>query len=222
MPRPQLVIFDSDGVLVDSEPISARVLAEVATEYGIPLTAASAIERFTGISLRRVLELLAADHGRPLPADFRQRLKERDYAAYRAELRPVPGVREVLAALSLPRCVASSGSFEKLAVTLGITGLEPLFTPHIFSASQVAAGKPAPDLFLFAADRMRATPAACVVVEDSVAGIVAARAAGMRPLGFAGGGHAGPGYAAMLAEAGADQVFEDMRSLPDLIDDAGD
>jgi HAD superfamily hydrolase (TIGR01509 family) len=220
--RPALVIFDCDGVLVDSEPISARVMAEMAVELGLKMTADAAIARFTGISLGAVMALLEAELGRPLPPDFRRRLQERDYARFRESLQPVAGVREALARLRLPRCIASSGSFEKMAVTLAVTGLEALFAPHIFSASQVVNGKPAPDLFLFVADRMGTPPAACVVVEDSVAGIRGARTAGMRAFGFAGASHAGPGYGAMLAEAGADLVFDDMTTLPALLANGSD
>lgn len=220
--KPALVIFDCDGVLVDSEPISARVMAEMAVEVGLGMTADEAIARFTGISLGAVLTLLEAELGRPLPPDFRRRLQERDYARFRDSLQPVAGVREMLARLTHPRCIASSGSFEKMAVTLAVTGLEPLFAPHIFSASQVAQGKPAPDLFLFAAERMGVPATECIVVEDSVAGIQAARAAGMRALGFAGAGHAGPGYGAKLSAAGADHVFEDMTTLPALLSDEVD
>ena len=144
MRDPALVIFDSDGVLVDSEPLAARVMAEYATELGLPMSPEDAIDRFTGFTLDAVKEKLEAALGRPLPDDFKREVRERDYAAFRASLRAMPGVRETLARLTAPRCIASSGSFEKLAVTLRVTGLEALFAPHIFSAVQVARGKPAP------------------------------------------------------------------------------
>lgn len=216
-----LVIFDCDGVIVDSEPIASRVLAEFVSELGLTMTPAEAVARFTGLSLAAVMARIAADLGTPLPEDFRERLEARDFAAFRAELQPVAGVREMLERLTLRRCIASSGSPKKLSVTLGATGLMPVFAPHVFSAEQVKRGKPAPDLFLFAAEQMRASPPSCVVVEDSPAGIRAARAAGMRAFGFAGGGHAGPGYAEGLFEAGADLVFKDMRVLPDILAGAG-
>lgn len=212
-----LVIFDCDGVLVDSEPIASRVLAQVVSEQCFPLTAQQAIERFTGLSLATVLSSIEAQWGRSLPLDFRERLRERDYAAFRAELKPIEGTAEVLERLSVARCVASSGVLEKIRLTLGTTGLLHYFEPHLFSAQMVAHGKPAPDLFLFAAERMEVAPQDCVVVEDSVAGIQAARAANMVPVGFAGGGHAGPGYAQMLREAGATVVIERMAELPQLL-----
>jgi len=209
----QLVIFDSDGVLVDSEPIASRVLSEALTELGFPLAPEQLVERYTGISLNDVLARIEQEWGRPLPGDFRAQLRERDFAAFRDQLQPMPGVRGMLDQLRLARCVASSGTAEKLRVTLGITGLLPYFEPHVFSAEMVPRGKPAPDLFLFAARHMGFRPDACAVVEDSAAGIRAARAAGMRALGFAGGSHTGPGHAAMLRHAGAEAVFARMTEL---------
>lgn len=217
-PPPALVIFDCDGVIVDSEPIASRVMAEMVSDMGYAMTAAEAVERFTGISLDAVMHKLQTELGLTIPYDFVARLHYRDEEAFRAHLKPVPGVPEMLDRLSLPRCIASSGSFAKMEVTLGATGLWDRFAPHIFSASQVEHGKPAPDLFLYAAAQMGHAPAACAVVEDSAAGIRAARAAGMRALGFAGGGHAGRGYAQMLEAAGALLVFDDMIRLPAILD----
>lgn len=220
MPEPdhtRLVIFDCDGVLVDSEPIACRVMARELTALGYPLTAEDCLERFTGVSMKTVMARVEADWGQALPAGFEDRLREKDFEAFRAELEPVPGVEEMLADLDIPRCVASSGAPEKIRFTLTVTGLIDAFEPHLFSARMVAHGKPAPDLFLHAAERMATPPASCVVVEDSVAGIQAARSAGMRVLGFAGAGHAGPGYAEMLAAAGADAVFTRMSDLPTLL-----
>lgn len=210
----RLVIFDCDGVLVDSEPVACRVMARELTRIGYPITPEDCLARFTGISIASVMAKIEADRGRPLPAGFEERLREQDFAAFAAELRPVAGVEAMLDRLALPRCVASSGTPEKIRFTLTVTGLIGRFAPHLFSARMVARGKPAPDLFLYAADRMATPPAACLVVEDSVAGITAARAAGMRVFGFAGAGHAGPGYAEMLAAAGADAVFTAMAELP--------
>ena len=198
---PMLVIFDCDGVLVDSEPIASRVLAEALSEIGFPLTAQQAIDRYTGISVGAVLARVEAEWGRRLPADFAALLGERDRAAFAAELQPVSGVVEMLAGLDLPRCVASSGSIEKIRSNLRITGLLPYLEPHLFSATMVARGKPAPDLFLHAAAMMAVPPARCVVVEDSLAGVRAARAAGMRVFGFHGGGHARPDAAAEIGRA---------------------
>lgn len=212
-----LVIFDCDGVLVDSEPIASRVLAELLTEAGFPFSMEQSIERFTGLSLTTVLAQVELAWGRPLPADFRNRLVERDEAAFRAELQPIEGVAAAVETLKAPACVASSGTPRKIRTNLDITGLLHLFDPHLFSAEMVARGKPAPDLFLHAATQMGIAPEYCLVVEDSVAGIRAARAAGMTPIGFAGGGHAGPGYGAMLADAGAEAVIANMADLPLLL-----
>ena len=193
MPKPSpnhthLVIFDCDGVLVDSEPIACRVMARELTALGYPLSPDDCQERFTGVSMKTVMAMIEADWGQALPAGFEDHLRDKDFEAFRAELEPVPGVEEMLADLDIRRCVASSGTPEKIRFTLTVTGLIGAFEPHLFSARMVEHGKPAPDLFLHAAQRMATPPEACIVVEDSVAGIQAARAAGMRVLGFAGGG----------------------------------
>jgi HAD superfamily hydrolase (TIGR01509 family) len=217
MPRTALIIFDCDGVLVDSEPIAARVLAGAVRDLGLDLTVDEIIERFTGVSLKTVLAGIEKDLGRPLPDDFADRLRERDTAAFRRELRAIAGIEGAVASLPMARSVASSGSIAKMRLTLGLTGLLTLFEPHLFSSHQVALGKPAPDLFLYAAARMGVDPTRCVVVEDAVAGVRAAAAAGMRCLGFTGGGHCSSAHAARLTAAGADQVFSDMRQLPSLV-----
>lgn len=215
--RPRLVIFDCDGVLVDSEPIASRVLAEMLTDIGYPLTAADAVDRFTGLSMRAVTAAVEADWGRPLPGDFLVRLRARDAEAFRTELQPVAGVPAMLRRLTLAKCVASSGTLAKMRCTLGVTGLLPSFEPHLFSAEMVERGKPAPDLFLRAAADMGVDPSEAVVVEDAVAGIAAAVAAGMRPIGFIGGGHVGPDHADRLCAAGAAFVLAEMAALPDLL-----
>lgn len=212
-----LVIFDCDGVLVDSEILAARVLAELATALGYPLTAQACLDRFTGIALKDVFARIEADRGRPLPADFALRVQAADAAAFARDLRPVAGVTALLADFPWRRCVASSGTPEKIRTTLGLTGLRDRFEPHLFSAAMVARGKPAPDLFLHAARAMGVAPAACVVIEDAAAGIAAAVAAGMRGFGFVGASHCGPGHAALLTAAGAERVFDDMAELPALL-----
>lgn len=213
----RLLIFDCDGVLVDSEPIAARVMAACAQELGLPISAEDCIERFTGISMPSVLQALADDLGRPLPDDFVSRVRTRDFEAFARELRPIEGATGLLAAIGVPVCVASSGAVAKIRFTLGLTGLLPWFEPHLFSAEMVARGKPAPDLFLLAAERMGVPASACAVVEDSVAGIRAARAAGMRAIGFTGGGHCRPGHDQRLRAAGAHAVCADMDGLAALL-----
>lgn len=214
---PDLVIFDCDGVLVDSELLASRLLAEALTAEGHAVTAADCRERYTGISIRSVIEMVEAERGRALPPDFEDRIRANDLVVFARELKAVPGVAEALARIPAPKCVASSGAPEKIRHSLAVTGLIGFFEPHLYSAHMVRRGKPAPDLFLFAAAAMGVDPARAVVVEDSVAGVTAARAAGMAVLGFAGGGHAGDGYAALLRAAGAGRVFEDMAELPALL-----
>lgn len=143
----RLVIFDCDGVLVDSEALSSRVMAEALTELGYPVSADDCIRRFTGISMATLMERVEADWGRSLPPHFESDIQERDFAAFRAELAPVDGVEDALATMSHAKCVASSGAVEKMHLTLSITGLLPYFEPHLFSSSMVRRGKPAPDLF---------------------------------------------------------------------------
>jgi HAD superfamily hydrolase (TIGR01509 family) len=184
------------------------------------MTADGAIARYTGISMPCVMQKIEAEFLRALPPDFLGRLRTADEAAFRQELRAIDGAAAAARALALPKCVASSGRLAKMRLTLGLTGLLPLFEPHLFSAEMVARGKPSPDLFLYAADRMGVVPARCVVIEDSVAGVRAGVAAGMQVLGFSGGGHCPPGHDIALREAGASSVFAQMKELPGLLDDA--
>ncbi|MFF4078767.1 HAD family hydrolase [Streptomyces sp. NPDC001777] len=208
---PELVIFDCDGVLVDSERIAVRVQVQVGAELGWPLTADEVVEKFVGRSNKSVGELVEARlPGRA--AAWQQRYEELHRAAVDAELVAVDGIHEALAALTLPTCVASSGSHEKMRHTLGHTGLHARFEGRIFSATEVAHGKPAPDLFLHAARQMGVSPAACVVVEDSKYGVQAARSAGMRALGYSGG--LTPAH---WLEGPDTIVFDDMRKLPALL-----
>ncbi len=215
---PELVIFDCDGVLVDSEIIACRVLSRELTGMGLPLTPEDCLAEFTGISMASVMARIETMMGRALPEDFEENLRRRDFEAFRTELQPVPGVKAMLPRLGVARCIASSGTIEKMRLTLSTTGLLSSFEPHLFSAQMVRRGKPAPDLFLYAAGRMGVEPGACVVVEDSAAGICAGLAAGMRVLGFAGGSHADDRYAAMLRGSGAETVFGDMSELPGLLE----
>lgn len=209
---PELVIFDCDGVLVDSERIAIRVDVDVMAELGWSLTEDEIVERFVGRSQEYLYAELEAHATKPLPDGWQEAFQQRYLDAVDAELKPVEGVVDVLDVLHLPSCVASSGSHEKMRRTLGRTGLYDRFAGRIFSATEVAHGKPAPDLFLYAAERMGVAPAACAVVEDSTYGVQAARAAGMRAFGYAGGVTprdrlVGPGTV----------VFDDMRELPRLL-----
>jgi HAD superfamily hydrolase (TIGR01509 family) len=205
------VIFDCDGVLVDTEPVSNRVLAALLTEAGLETTLEDCLALYRGRAMRSVLADAARRLGRPLAFDVAERYYAEVEAIFRVELEPVPGIVDALERIDLPCCVASSGPHHKMEVTLRSTGLWDRFEGRIFSATEVAHGKPAPDLFLYAAERMGFDPATTAVVEDSIAGVEAAVAAGMRALAFA--ADTGP---AELAAAGG-EPFTDMAELPGLL-----
>ena len=207
------VIFDCDGVLVDTERISNTVLAGLLTDAGLPTTFEQCMDIYRGRSIASVMELAEQRHGAPLPADIPERYYAEIEAVFARELEAVPGVVAALDRITLPSCVASSGPHHKMAVTLRSTGLWERFEGRIFSATEVQHGKPAPDLFLHAARQMGFDPAATAVVEDSVPGVEAARAAGMRALAFTSGNAAD---AELLAAAGG-ETFDDMAELPDLL-----
>ena len=212
-----LVIFDCDGVLVDSEVISCRAHAATLTRHGYPITDEQVLQRFLGVSDREARLIIETEMGRKLPDDFDAQVKEATLKFYAGDLKAIAHVADAIAAIDLPKCVASSGTPEKIRHGLDCAGLYRQLAPHIFSATQVTRGKPAPDLFLFAAEQMRSLPARCVVIEDSVPGVTGAVAAGMTVLGFHGGSHCQAGHADKLAKAGAALVFDDMRQLPDLV-----
>jgi HAD superfamily hydrolase (TIGR01509 family) len=208
--RFDLVLFDCDGVLVDSERLAVRTEARILAALGWPLSEADIVARFVGRSAAHMQAEVEAALGRPV--DWETEFEARYREVFTAELTPVDGVVEALDRIETPWCVASSGTHEKIRFSLGLTGLLPRFEGRIFSVEDVARGKPAPDLFLWAARSLRADPAACVVVEDSAAGVEAARAAGMAVLAFAGG----VTPAARLAGDGV-VVFDAMADLPALL-----
>jgi HAD superfamily hydrolase (TIGR01509 family) len=209
-----LLIYDCDGVLVDSESIANAVLAELMTGLGHPMSAAACGRIFGGRSVPDVLARAAEILGRSIPEDRGQQAAQQLMTRFRSELKPVERAADVVASMPHPRCVCSSSAPERLTLSLELTGLAPLFTPHVFSAAQVACGKPAPDLFLFAARNMGTAPSEVIVVEDSIVGIAAARAAGMGSIGFTGASHASDALATQLAAAGADTVVSAMTELP--------
>lgn len=211
---PELIIFDCDGVLIDSEAIACRTDSACLAEIGIAMSAEEIMDRYLGISTAVMCADIERRQGGVLPSDFAETLRLRVAAAFETELMPIAGVEQLLAALPHRRCVASSSTPERLRHSLSLTRLLHHFEPHIFSATQVSRGKPAPDLFLFAAEAMRAAPANCVVIEDSVPGVQAAVAAGMRAIGCIGGGHCRAGHGERLIAAGACQVIERMDGLP--------
>ncbi|WP_406172491.1 HAD family hydrolase [Streptomyces sp. NBC_00996] len=212
--RYDLVIFDNDGVLVDSEPISNTILAAYLTELGHPTSYEESLRDYMGSAMHRIHEVVQERSGRQLPDDFDDVFHGRVFAAFERELEPVPGavqVLEKLAADGVPYCVASSGSHERIRVGHRKTGLDRWFDEgRVFSSQDVGRGKPAPDLFLHAAERMGVPPQKCVVVEDSPLGVRAANAAGMDVYGFT-----AMTPAARLA--GATQLFSDMGGLADLL-----
>ncbi len=220
-PTLDLVIFDCDGVLVDSEVISCRAHSETLTRYGYPITADQVLERFLGVSDREARLMIETETGRKLPDDFETQVKQATLQFYAGDLRAISHVGDAIAAIGLPKCVASSGTPEKIRHGLSCAGLYDALAPHIFSATQVRNGKPAPDLFLFAAAQMQVAPGRCLVIEDSVPGVTGARAAGMTVLGFYGGSHCRPGHGDRLRAAGAAITFDDMRQLPGLIERIG-
>lgn len=214
----ELVIFDCDGVLIDSEIIAIQVESKVLGELGFAMSPENIARDFVGLSGATMRRALEERFGRALPAAFEETTRTATLATFERELRAIPGIAETLAALPWPRCVASSSDLPRIRRCLELTELEAHFAPdHLFSAQHVERGKPAPDLFLYAARRMETEPAGCVVVEDSRHGVEAARAAGMRVLGFDGGQHCAPDHADTLREAGVETVFSDMRALPALL-----
>src|SRR5213082_2522897 len=210
--RWDLIIFDCDGVLIDSELLSIRADQECLAECGVELSVEEILERYTGISFAGMVADLEARHG-PLPADFADRHRLRLWPLFEQELRAITGVTAILDSLTCRTCVASSGRPERLKHALSLVGLYDRFHPHIFSATEVRRGKPAPDLFLHAAARMGAAPERCVVIEDSVPGVMAAVAAGMSVIGFVGASHCRPDEAARLSARGAIGVVDDMAQL---------
>jgi HAD superfamily hydrolase (TIGR01509 family) len=209
-----LLIYDCDGVLVDSEVLACEGLAELMTSLGRPTTTAECVRAFVGRSRADVLRRAGEMLGRPIPDNLGAEAGARLLARFRRELKPVPGAAAAVTALPYPRCVASSSVPERVALSLELTGLASLFGPHVYSATQVANGKPAPDLFLFAARSVGETSSRAIVIEDSALGIAAARAAGMASIGFAGASHATEDLPAALAAAGADLIVTSMAMLP--------
>jgi HAD superfamily hydrolase (TIGR01509 family) len=212
-----LVIFDCDGVLVNSEPLANASFSRAIRAQGLDWSPEEVLRRLMGLSLKSCVEVCEAELGRKMPDDFVEKMQVITYQMFRdAPLEPIAGVKDAVLALheaGVTTCVASSGALEKMRFTLGLTGLWDLFEGRIFSASQVPRGKPFPDLFLHAAINMNVQPFECTVVEDSVPGVRAARAAGMRAFAYAGEPYADP---AALAAVGG-EPFKDMAELPGLL-----
>ena len=213
MTQPDLIIFDCDGVLVDSEVLSCRCLSKVLAGYGIDFGLDQALDLFLGRSMTAVVEHYEA-LGRPIPEQFSTELTAAVRAAFLSALRPIEGVNSVLEGLQIPYCVASSSDVDRVSLSLSLTGLAPHFDGRLYTSQMVERGKPAPDLFLYAAERMQADPRGTLVIEDSISGVEAGKAAGMTVWGFVGGSHyRSRDGKAILREAGADRVFGRMADF---------
>jgi HAD superfamily hydrolase (TIGR01509 family) len=211
MNNPACIIFDCDGVLVDSEVINNRVLLEMASEYGVTMDLTAAVEAFSGIRLKEGIKILEQHASRPFPSDFEQAFRAKTYEIFKTEMKAVEGVEELLKSLTVPFCVASSGPVEKIKLNLTVTGLIKYFDNRIFSGYDINSWKPDPGVFLYAAEKMGVDPAVCVVVEDSKAGIIAAVRGGFKAFGYA-----KPFNGAELEKEGAN-VFYHMSELPALL-----
>jgi HAD superfamily hydrolase (TIGR01509 family) len=214
------IIFDCDGVLVDTERVACRIDARELTANGLPMTPEMIASRFSGMNYRDMHRVLEAETGVRLPEGFARRTYEIVLAALENEgsALAIPGVHPLLDALgNRKKCIASSSTPEWLQKALRPVGLWQRFEPDIFSRVEVALGKPAPDLFLLAARRMGVAPTDCLVIEDSIAGVQAGKAAGMKVLGFCGGGHCGPGHGGRLLNEGAEAVFDRMDQVQEVL-----
>jgi len=210
----ELVIFDCDGVLIDSESISSRIETEELKRCGCDITVETYLEGALGIAEEEeIWTRIAQENGVLLPADFVRLVRERVDKAFENELKPIPGIEVILSELKMPYCIASSSRPERIRKCLQLTGLARFFSDNVFSRISVDRGKPHPDLFLYAAARMGANPARCVVVEDSPAGVQGAQAAGMTVLGFLGAEHQIPQLRDKLLESGSAALFKDMREF---------
>lgn len=212
------ILYDCDGTLIDSEHIAGSVCAAALTELGFPMTMEIFNTRFNGVPAAQTWEILRAEIPFALPDGFNAAINAEIYRRYEEELHPIPGVVEAVQTIGGRRAVASSTNLQRLRLNLEKTGLAPLFDPHIYSATQVARGKPAPDVFLFAASQVGVDPAHAIVIEDSVAGVIAAKRAGMRVIGFHGASNGITGLEEKLAAAGAEIVVSRMPDLPHAVE----
>ncbi|MCX5497464.1 HAD family phosphatase [Kaistia dalseonensis] len=215
-----LVIFDCDGVLVDSEILASRVDSERLSAIGYDISIEEMSHRFAGLTWDRIAKLIEADMGRSLPENFHTETDKELDRRLGTELNIIPGVQEMLDRLDYPRCICSNSSPERLRISLTHTKLYDRFRPYVFSAVAVRdkRPKPAPDVFLHGAAEFDVDPRQCVVIEDSTHGIHGAKAAGMRVVGFTGGSHSWPGHADALTAAGAETVINRMSDLPAVIE----
>lgn len=211
-----LIIFDCDGVLVDSEVVGNRVYAEYFTAHGFPHSAQECNTKYLGMSDAHVMKLFE-DNGQSLPDTFVIDINNMTNHELSKSLEPIQGIETILASIDMPYCVASSGTPTKIQNSLKKTDLIQYFGANIFSFEQVKNGKPAPDLFLFAADQMGVDPSRTLVIEDSKAGVMAGVSAGMTVVGFTGGSHISTGHAQSLLDLGAHYILTDMLKLNNLV-----
>jgi HAD superfamily hydrolase (TIGR01509 family) len=211
-----LIIFDCDGVLIDSEILSAQVDCAILGEFGYEISPAELAHRFAGVTTDGIFKLIGEEIGREFPANILDRAKRETDAKLRREVAPIAGVHEMLDALDDPRCICSNSRSERLQISLSKVGLWDRFRPYVFSAQEVGTkrGKPAPDVFLHAAKVFETDPADAIVIEDSVTGIAGAIAAGMRVIGFTGASHSWPGHGEALMDAGAITVVRRLVEVP--------
>jgi HAD superfamily hydrolase (TIGR01509 family) len=217
LPNFDLVIFDCDGVLIDSEVVSARADAKALQTLGIDISAEDLARRFAGVSYAKIDAEIQAEYGITFPEGFRERVRQVVLGMYQTELAVIDGAFAVLSALKVQKCVASSAAPAKLATGLIVTRLYELVYPHVYSAALVAKGKPEPDIFLYAARQFGVSADRCIVVEDSVAGVTAAKAAGMKCMGFTGASHCYDGHGQRLRDTGADWVTGDLADVLGLV-----
>ena len=220
MPACELIIFDCDGTIMDSELIAAEAEIEFLSQYGLEMTAHEFSTRFAGTASEYVKEVIEEELGRSLPDDHIKTVKNRMKEKLWREAKAMPGAHEVLDMLDQPRCICSNADMEKLKIELTRGELWDRFRPYVYSAHDLENGKrkPEPDIFLHAAKEFGVDPAACTVIEDSVAGIMAAKAAKMKVIGFTGGSHTYQGHADTLTDAGADTVVRQLTQLPGTIE----
>lgn len=214
--KPELVIFDCDGVLVDTETIANKVLSGFMKDLGVDLSPLECHHRFTGTAMETIKEEAARLSGKKLPDDWAMQVREADLKAFEAGIDPIPGILDVVSHLKaegIPFCVGSSGRYEKMRMTLGSSGLWDTFKDVLYSAQDCKMGKPEPDIFLYAAQGMGFEPEQCVVIEDSIAGIKAAKAAGMRVFNYTGDANADIDQAKALGAI----TFGHMSELPALL-----
>ena len=211
-----LIIFDCDGVLIDSEIISARVDCEFLREYGYEITPEELAHRFAGFTTEKIFQLAGAEIGRTIPEEVIRRAEVETDRRLGEEVDPIPNVHDMLDRVDGPRCICSNSRPERLQISLAKAGLWDRFRPYVFSARDVGEGrgKPAPDVFLHAARELEADPAETIVLEDSVAGVTGGVAAGMRVVGFTGASHSWPGHGEALMDAGALTIIRRLRDFP--------